>query len=104
MPLNIPSKLELKNLRTLASFTDKKVLEIGAGDGRLTWQLATEAAQWINLEPSAIEMRAAAKALLEAHAPALRPATNVFLAQGDGRDLSFPTGYFDIAFFSWSLC
>lgn len=99
MPLAIPSKLELKNLRELANFANKKVLEIGAGDGRLTWQLAPVAQQWINLEPAVKEIRLAAQALLNIKAP-----TNVFLAQGDGRRLSFPNAYFDIVFFSWSLC
>ena len=98
MPLAIPSKLELKNLRAVADFTDKKVVEIGAGNGRLTWPLALVAAQWINLDPNAGETRAAAQAL------SLTPNSSVHLARADGCALSLPAAYFDIAFFSWSLC
>ena len=105
MPLATPSKLELKNLRNLADFTDKKVVEIGAGDGRLTWPLALVAAQWINLDPDHVVTRAAARTLHKLCAPGVNlPHPNVLLAQGDGRALSFPADYFDIAFFSWSLC
>lgn len=104
MPLTTPSKLELKNLRNFADFTDKKVVEIGSGDGRLTWSLASVAAQWINLDPDLAETRAAASTLHKWCAPKVAPPPNVLLFQGDGRALSLPSNYFDIAFFSWSLC
>ena len=98
MPLATPSALELKTLRALADFTAKKVVEIGAGDGRLTWPLAVAAAQWLSLDPDDDETRAA----FRAHSADPRP--NVFIAQADGRALSLPANTFDIAFFSWSLC
>ena len=96
MPLTLPSALELKTLRQLARFAGQRVLEIGIGDGRLAWPLSAEAAQWIGLDPDADE-------LINAEADREERA-RVRLLAGDGRRLAFPDNYFDLAFFSWSLC
>ena len=98
MPLAQPSDLELKTIRALVNFSGQSVLEIGAGDGRLSWPFAPEAAQWIALDPDADEVNAAARALRENPFPTVR------LLVGDGRALSFPAEYFDLALFTWSLC
>ena len=98
MPLSQPSDLELKTIRALVNFSGQRVLEIGAGDGRLSWPFAPEAAQWIALDPDADELNAAARALRENPSPTVRPLV------GDGRALSFPSDYFHIALFTWSLC
>ena len=98
MPLSQPSDLELKTIRALVNFSGQRVLEIGAGDGRLSWPFAPEAAQWIALDPDADEVNAAARALRENPFPTVR------LLVGDGRALSFPAEYFDLALFTWSLC
>jgi ubiquinone/menaquinone biosynthesis C-methylase UbiE len=98
MPLTQPSTLELNTLRALADFSHKKVVEVGAGDGRLTWPLAAEAARWVSLDPDDCEIGEAVKATR------LPPFPDALLVVGDGRSLSLPADYFDIAFFSWSLC
>lgn len=99
MPLVIPSALELKTLRQLARFADKRVLEIGVGDGRLAWSLAAEAEQWVGLDSDSDDLSVAGEE--RAHSTEKE---RVQLLAGDGRALSFPDDYFDIAFFSWSLC
>ncbi len=99
MPLATPSDLELNTLRSLADFSGCRVLEIGAGDGRLSWPFAPEAAEWIALDPDADEI-AAARGEREKD----REKEKVRLVIGDGRALSFSSGHFDIAFFTWSLC
>ena len=99
MPLSLPSALELKTIRALAEFSGRRVLEIGAGDGRLAWPFAAQARLWVALDPDAEELRLAAEAMR-----AESPAPTVQLAIGDGRTLPFPNEYFDLAFFSWSLC
>ena len=99
MPLATPSDLELKTIRSLVDFSGCRVLEIGAGDGRLSWPFAPEAAQWIALDPDADEI-AAARTEQERD----KEKEKVRLAIGDGRALCFPAGHFDIAFFTWSLC
>jgi ubiquinone/menaquinone biosynthesis C-methylase UbiE len=98
MPLSTPSALELKTIRALADFSGRRVLEIGSGDGRLTWPFALEAARWLALDPDVDDLGAAAQALRETAFPTVR----VLIA--DGRALPVPSHYFDIAFFTWSLC
>ena len=99
MPLATPSDLELNTLRSLVDFTSRRVLEVGAGDGRLSWPFAPEAAEWIAFDPDADEIAAARKEIEKDKAK-----EKVRLAVGDGRALSFSAGHFDIAFFTWSLC
>ena len=98
MPLIEPSALELKTIRSLANFSGQRVLEIGAGDGRLSWPFAPEAALWIALDPDAEEVGLAASALHAKTSPTVR------LVLGDGRTLCFPDESFDVALFTWSLC
>ncbi|MGH2521749.1 MAG: class I SAM-dependent methyltransferase [Anaerolineales bacterium] len=103
MPLSIPSTIELKTIRSLASFAGKRVLEVGVGDGRLAWPFALEAAQWIGLDPDEEELGAGQKELKEKQGKEGKRG-KVRLLVGDARALSFPAGYFDGAFFTWSLC
>ncbi len=98
MPLVEPSALELKTIRSLANFTGQRVIEIGAGDGRLSWPFAPEAALWIALDLDTDEISLAASAQKE------KASTPVHLIVGDGRTLSFPAQTFDLALFTWSLC
>lgn len=94
MPLTLPSKLELNTIRELIDFKRLRVLEIGAGDGRLSAPFAAEAEQWISIDPDGEEVRIAARELDGA----------ARLSLGDARQLSFPDESFDLAFFTWSLC
>jgi ubiquinone/menaquinone biosynthesis C-methylase UbiE len=89
---------ELGIVRELVDFAGLRVLEIGAGDGRLTWPFAPEARLWVALDPDADEARAAADELKQ------RDGVRVRVSIGDARELAFPDGYFDLAFFTWSLC
>ncbi len=94
-----PQDLELTTLRGLASFAGQRVVEIGAGDGRLAWPLAPEAALWVALDPDTDEVRAAAD---ELDAEWLPPAVRLLVA--DGRALALAPASFDLALFTWSLC
>ncbi len=98
MPLSQPSRLELEAIRALADFSDRSVLEVGAGDGRLTWPFAGEAARWVASDPDAGEIDEAVRAAR------LPPFPRALLHIGDGRRLSFPSEAFDAVFFSYSLC
>ena len=98
MPLSEPSALELKTIRELADFTGRRVLEVGAGDGRLTWPFAAEAAQWVASDPDCSEVDAALKVL---RLPPFPPAR---LHVGQGQHLSFPAASFDVVLFTYSLC
>jgi ubiquinone/menaquinone biosynthesis C-methylase UbiE len=94
-----PSDLELATLRALADFSGQRVVEIGAGDGRLVWPLAPEAAQWVALDPDPEEVIAAAEALKSEWLP---PPARLLIA--DGRALALAGESFDLALFTWSLC
>jgi SAM-dependent methyltransferase len=93
-----PEDLELATLRALADFTGQRVLEVGAGDGRLAWSLSADARLWLALEPDLDELAVAAHDQPYMHAPGVR------LLAGDGRQLALPTAAVDTAFFTWSLC
>lgn len=89
--------LELRALRAGARLDGATVLEIGCGDGRLTFLLARTAAQVVAIDPDAEAIRLARRRAREDDlanvrfriAPAQRP--------GVGRER------FDTAIFSWSL-
>ncbi len=98
MPLATPSRLELGAIHELIDFKGLRVLEIGAGAGRLTRPFAGAARRWIALDPDVDEVRWAARDLRELPLPTVR------LALGDARRLGFPDGAFDLVFFTWSLC
>lgn len=99
MPLVIPSKLELQTLTQMVRFAGRRVVEIGVGDGRLAWPLAREARQWIGLDSDPEDLTLAREERAKD-----REKERVRLMAGDGRALSFPDDYFEVAFFSWSLC
>ena len=98
MPLIDPADIELSTLRALGDFAGRRVLEIGAGDGRLSCSLAAGAALWLAVDNDPDELRVAAEDL---RANPLQP---VHLLEADGQDLPLGPGSFDLALFTWSLC
>ena len=96
--LKDPEKNEIKALYTLYDdWVGKSVLEIGSGDGRLTWRYASKVTRVLALEPSE-----------EAHAQALqnRPSDMEhveLLNLGFEKFASQNKERFDLAFLSWSL-
>jgi predicted RNA methylase len=62
MPIRLdPEDSETTALLAYAGFTNKRVLEIGCGNGRLTWRYAEHAAQVIAIDPAADRIEAAIK-------------------------------------------
>jgi len=98
MPLIDPSDLELGWLRSVSAFSGQRVLEIGAGDGRLAWPLAPSAALWLAVDIDRDELNTAAADQGAHPLPPLR------LLEADGRALPLVSASFDAAFFTWSLC
>ena len=93
-----PEKNEIKALFDLYDdWTGKSVLEIGTGDGRLTWRYADKAARVVALEPGE-----------EAHAAALKNRPDE-MGHVELLNLGFDAfarqnkEYFDLALLSWSL-
>ena len=92
-----PEDNETRVLHRLVDFQGKDVLEIGCGDGRLTWRYADLAASILGIDPKEGKI-----ALAREHTPEhLRSTVNFQIA--DIATLAPPETAFDIAIFSWSI-
>ncbi len=92
-----PEGFEKKILHKFADFTGKRILEIGCGEGRLTWKYAAAFNLTVGFDPDQDAVRVA-----RADSPsALRK--HVHFAQASARDVPFSKETFDIAILAWSL-
>jgi ubiquinone/menaquinone biosynthesis C-methylase UbiE len=92
-----PEGNEIRHLNQPALFTGQRVLEIGSGDGRLTWRYAHSAGRVIGIDPDAAALKLAA-----ADCPADLSET-VSLVQASSLDLPFSHEMFDRAILAWSF-
>ncbi|MGH2605607.1 MAG: class I SAM-dependent methyltransferase, partial [Anaerolineales bacterium] len=76
------------------------VLEVGCGDGRLTWRYAAKAARVTAIDPFAEGIRRAREDL----PPRLRGRVEFSSLPFDKFAAAAPRSTFDIAILSWSLC
>jgi ubiquinone/menaquinone biosynthesis C-methylase UbiE len=88
---------EIKALHRLVDVKDRRVLEVGCGEGRLTWRYARSAKQVVGIDPDSDAVRVANYDMPDD----LRKST-VF-ACASSLQLPFPNEIFDIALLSWSL-
>ncbi len=98
MPLTIPSKLELDAIDSLIDFERLRVLEVGAGDGRLSYAFAPRARLWLATDNDVDELSAGLEDPRCAETPRL-----LWAAAAAGR-LPLRDDSIDLVFFSWSLC
>ena len=98
MPLTIdPDGVEIAAMRELVDFDERRVVEIGCGDGRMTFSYAGQAASVFAFDPDEDLIRDA-----RAEAPrVLRRRIRFEVA--DVAEIELPKGEFDLALFSWSL-
>lgn len=92
-----PDRNEIRHLRKFVDFADKRVLEIGCGEGRLTWQYAKDARSVVAIDLDHDSLRVA---------KVDRPASlenQIDLACSDSEYLPFSKEKFDIAILAWSL-
>ena len=87
---------EARVLGSTTDFSDARVLEVGCGDGRLTWLYAPSAQRVLGLDPDEEQI-----ALARSSTPP-ELADRVRFEVGEAEDLS-KTAAFDVAFLSWSL-
>jgi len=119
-----PEDSETTALLDYTDFTNKRVLEIGCGDGRLTWRYADHAAQVIAIDPEADRIEAAIKDMpehlkdrveflvsgiqdysLSTIAPLGVPADRSRRGRREEPNRNqTPQELFDVVFMSWSLC
>ncbi|MEE9198878.1 MAG: class I SAM-dependent methyltransferase [Dehalococcoidia bacterium] len=92
-----PEGVETRVIHDLVDFRGRGVLEIGCGDGRLTWRYADDAASVLAIDPKEARIAQAQ----EHTSDALRD-TVTFKAV-DISTFEPPEAAFDIALFSWSI-
>lgn len=90
-----PERTETKYLHKFADFNGKRVLEIGCGDGRLTWQYAKAARHVAGIDLEANDLR-----LATIDRPNDLP---VAFARADSIHIPFAKEKFDLAILAWSL-
>jgi cyclopropane fatty-acyl-phospholipid synthase-like methyltransferase len=89
--------VEIAALRQLGPMDGLRVLELGCGDGRLTFRYAREAKSVLAVDPDEDEI---------AKANAARPpelADRVTFAAQGAAEVEGPRRRFDLALFAWSL-
>ena len=89
--------VELRGLRADRFFRGKDVLDIGTGNGRLTWLIAPIARSVLGLDPDPEGIREARREGRR------RGLTNVRFEVSAGQALGVERERFDTALFSWSL-
>jgi 2-polyprenyl-3-methyl-5-hydroxy-6-metoxy-1,4-benzoquinol methylase len=94
-----PEGNETEALFDLVRFDGAEVLEIGSGDGRLTWRYADRAAHVLAIEPFEGSIARAVERLREAPLPV--EFRNVGFEDFAGAS---DADVFDVALLSWSLC
>jgi len=92
-----PERNETKYLHKYADFAAKRVLEIGCGEGRLTWKYAKETRSTIAIDLDADALRVATID---------RPSdleSKVHFSLAKSEQLPFSIGTFDIGVLAWSF-
>jgi ubiquinone/menaquinone biosynthesis C-methylase UbiE len=92
-----PERNEIRHLRRAVDFFGRRVLEIGSGEGRLTWQYAKWSDPIIAMDLDRDSLRVA---------KVDRPydlEDRVHLVCSDSHNLPFSKERFDIAILAWSL-
>jgi 2-polyprenyl-3-methyl-5-hydroxy-6-metoxy-1,4-benzoquinol methylase len=95
-----PEKNEIRALRSLASLKGASVLEIGCGDGRLTWRYAEEPAKVTAIDPFELSIRRARENLpagLQGRIEFQQAAFEEFASKSGN-------AVYDVAILAWSLC
>ena len=96
-PQKDPEGFEKKILHQYADFTDKRVLEVGCGEGRLTWKYAASTIQVAGIDLEAKRLRVA----LIDRGSDLENKVSFTLASA--HNIPFNHQIFDIAILAWSL-
>jgi ubiquinone/menaquinone biosynthesis C-methylase UbiE len=95
--LKDPEQNETKHLHKFVDFAGKRVLEIGCGEGRLTWRYASASILTVGIDPKQDALRVASID---------RPSdlsNKVHFVNSQAEHIPFSKGKFDIAILAWSL-
>ena len=92
-----PENKESKILHQFAAFAGKRILEVGCGEGRLTWKYAKHAKQVVAFDHDDDALRIArADCPIDLHA-------SVHFTNAAASHIPFSKETFDIAILAWSL-
>ena len=92
-----PEETETRILHELVDFHDKDVVEVGCGNGRMTWRYAERARFVLALDPNEALIAEARQQMPE------RLQSMVSFLTGDAQSVGLPEQGFDVAILSWSL-
>ena len=92
-----PERNETKYLHRFVDFTNQRVLEIGCGEGRLTWQYAKVTRLTVGIDLDADALRVATIDRLS------DLENKVYFSRALSERLPFPQATFDLAIFAWSF-
>ena len=92
-----PERNETKSLHKAADVTRRRVLEIGCGEGRLTWRYAGASLSTLGIDPDKNALRVA-----RADCPS-DLSDKVRFVNCKAEQLPFRKETFDIAILAWSL-
>lgn len=98
MPLVVdPDGVELAMIRELVPLPGARLLDVGCGDGRLSFACAGEGATVYGVDPAEEDIAAARRTIPRRLRGRLR------FEVADAAEAELPKREFDLALFSWSL-
>jgi len=92
-----PEGFERKILHKYAEFANRRVLEVGCGEGRLTWKYAGASSLTVGFDPDHDALRIA-----RADSP-YNLQKHLHFTNASASHIPFSTKTFDIAILAWSL-
>jgi len=92
-----PEEIETRVIHDLVEFRGKTVLEVGCGDGRMTWRYAEKSSRILALDPNEEKIERA----IESTPQKLR--SKVRFVAADIADAELPDDAFEVAILSYSL-
>jgi 2-polyprenyl-3-methyl-5-hydroxy-6-metoxy-1,4-benzoquinol methylase len=96
-----PEQAETQAIHDLVNFSERDVLEVGCGDGRLTWRYAARTRCVLALDPDVAAIEQARATLRNQPAPM---GGKVTFQVGDITTVDLPHAAFDVVVLAWSLC
>ncbi len=94
-----PEGYEISTLNEMVDFNNLSVLEIGCGEGRLTWRYAERAAHVTAIDPNAMDIEKARDNIPDLLKGRVRFVVSTIEEYAASTDIQLV----DIAIFSWSL-